>query len=222
MSEVSYPYDVTGMASTNLISREPHVLTEINSASKRTIIPMFAPFYQDNFLLEYRDNNGVYSPLVVGEDYDFSFMFIGASVSVGKKLYGGITVHRDFLNGMIYPTYQTLGGGWVGNRNLILENLASLIYNPRIASWEQITDIQEVFPPLPHQQPLETLKGLEDLLVKFDDIVNAVAANPGSSLQLQQVTLEMLTAYDGILNRVQTLENQVIQLSNSLMALQQP
>lgn len=213
MSEVSYPYDVTGLASTNLISREPHVLTEINSLSKNTIIPTLAPFYQDNFLLEYRDTNGVYSPLVVGEDYDFSFLFIGATVSIGKKLYGGITIHREFLNGMIFATYQTLGGMWVADRTIVLENLASLIYNPRIASWEQITNVQEVFPALPHQQPLEQYKGLEDLIVKFDDIVNVLSMPPAESLQPQQVTLELLTSYDLLLNRLAALENDFATLS---------
>ena len=218
MSEVAYPYDPTGVALSNLVTREPHVLTEINSASKRTLIPVHSPFYQNNFLLEYKDTNGNFSPLAAVTDYDLSLRYVGASVSLGKNIFGGITVHREFLDGMIYITYQTIGGTWTADRNIVLENLASLVYNPRIATWDQLTNVPAVFPPTPHSQELLQFRGLEDLIESVDKISQGLSVPVPPSLLYQEETLRLLTAFELLKTRVETLEEEVALLKTQIVS----
>ena len=216
MPNVSCPYDPTGAAPESFIIREPHVLTEVNSRSKRTLVPVFSPFYQNNFLLEHKDNNGIFSPLILGEDYDLSLRYMGASVALGKSLFGGIVIHRDFLDGMIYISYQALGGQWSADKNMVLENLVSMVYNPRIATWDQVTNIQDVFPPRPHTQDLLQFRGLEDLIKSVDGITASLSVPMPPSLLFQQETLTFLEKLEALKKRVETIENNVSQIKSFL------
>lgn len=219
MSNAGYPYDDSGTSPGNLVTREPHVISEVNSASKRTLVPVHAPFYQNNFILEHRDSNGVYSPMVLGEDYDLSLMFMGATQALGKRIYGGITVHRELTQGMFFITYQCLGGIWTGDRNLILEAIASRIYNPRIGTWDQVTNVIEVFPPKPHGQELSQFRGMEDLIAVFNQLNNKLGTPVAPSLLYQEETLRILAAYEGLALRVGQLESEVSRLSNYINSL---
>lgn len=214
MTIVAYPdVDTTGENPRNLVLRESHLLTEINDRSKRTLVFNHSPFYRNNFLLEHRDVEGNYSELHEGVDFDFSLRHIAASVALGKDLFGGVTVHTNLISGTVVATYQTLGGKWVGDRSIVLENLASSIFNPRVGSWDQVTNVQEVFPPSPHTQPVETLKGWEDMLAMFNVLINKLGQPVEPSLLYQEQTLRMLQAYDGLLRRVESLEDDVRRLS---------
>lgn len=206
MSEVLYPFDITGTAASNLVTREPHVLSEINSDSKRILVMVHSPFYQNNFKLEYKDVNGNFTILTEGIDYDFSLLFIGATVAIGKKLYGGVVINQSFLNGMLYPTYQTLGAPWMADRNIVLENIASLVYNPRIATWDQITNVQETFPPAPHTQPIDQFRGLEDLIASISSLNDTLSIPSTPSLAYQQNSLEVNTKIELLTRRVESLE----------------
>lgn len=214
MPIVSYPYDPTGVATTNRVVREPHVLSEINSNSKRTLVPFFAPFYQNNFVLEYKDMNGNYSPLTLGIDYDLGLKYVGASVALAKPIYGGAIVNTEFTQGMIYLTYNTLGGTWVGNRSVILEHLAGLVHNPRIGTWDQITDVQAVFPPLPHGQDLMQFRGLEGLIESVGAVERALSEPKPISLWTQQQLLVLGTEQASIRTRLNALETAVHNLQN--------
>ena len=216
MSSVTYPYDPTGESPDSFISREPHVLTEVNSRSKRTLVPVFSPFYQNNFLLEYKDTNGNFSPLVAGIDFDFSLRYMGASVALGKMLFGGVVIHRDFLEGMIYMSYQALGGVWSADKNMVLENLVSMVYNPRIATWDQVTNIQDVFPPRPHTQDLLQFRGLEDLIKSIDGITAGLSIPVEPSLLFQQETLTFLEKLELLKKRTDTIENDIAQIKTFL------
>lgn len=216
MAEIVYEYDDTGRNPNNLIYREPHVITEINSLSKRTLIPDFAPFYQDNFILEHKDSNGVFHPLDEKIDFDFGLLFMGAAVAIGKKVYGGVVVHRELLEGMVYITYRTLGGNWMGDKNLVLENLASSVYNPRIGTWDNVHNAPEVFVPLPHQQNLNNFKGLEDLIEVFGRLEQKLGSPVPPSLLYQEQTLRILSMYDGLGRRIGELESQVTRLRSML------
>ena len=214
MSENAYPYDDTGESPGNLIMREAHVISEVNSNSKRTLVPVFAPFYQNNFVLEHRDDNGVYTPLVPTVDYDFSLLFMAASQSIGKYVQGGITVHRELTNGIFFITYQNLGGIWTGDRNLILEAISSRIMNPRIGTWEQVTNVQEVFPPLPHGQDLQDFRKLDDLIDAVNGIGGKLSVPIPPSLLYQEQTLRILQAYDGLSLRLGQAESEIQRLNN--------
>lgn len=182
MSNVTYPLDTTGISPGNLVRDEPHVLTEINDATYRIIIPDFAPFYQDNFELKYLDGNGTTVTLVKGVDFDFCLPYMDASRAIGKYLFGAITIHNVYVQGFLAVTYQTLGDKWVADKNFVLEALVEHNYNPRVVYWDQVTNTQQLFPPTSHAQDYDTIYGQKSVIEAFDRLIEAIlqGPNPGN------------------------------------------
>lgn len=182
MPNVTYPLDTTGISPTNLVRDEPHVLTEINDATYRIIIPDFAPFYQDNFSLRYIDNVGGVTPLVKGVDFDFCLPYMDASRAIGKYMFGGITIHNAYVQGHLLVDYQTLGAEWVADKNYALEQLVSHNYNPRVVYWDQLTNVQQTFPPTSHAQDYDTIYGQKSVIEAIDKLIEAIlqGPNPGN------------------------------------------
>lgn len=149
MPTIQYDIDLTGENPDNLISNEHQVLTEQNNPTYNLLIPTFSPFYTNNFSLKHVEGNNE-TILVEGVDYIFSLIFLGASASMRNTLYGGISVTSVHSSGNLFMTYQTLGGKWLADRNLVLNKLVERNYNPRITSWDVLTNVQEVFPPTNH------------------------------------------------------------------------
>lgn len=168
----TYPLDTSGLAASNRIVNELHTFTEVNNSRYRIIVPNFAPFYLDNLSLSHESPGGVITPLSENEHYMLALPYIGATRSIGKMLYGGISFNTEFPNGTIRVTYQTLGGEWTANFNYVLERLATMAYNPRTTVWDIVTDKPSAFPPLPHDQSLDYIYGPRELI----DAINGIAA----------------------------------------------
>lgn len=216
VTQVVLETDRTGMAIANLVVREPHVLTEVNSRSKRTIVPVHGPFYLNNLLLEIQWPDGSYSPLELGTDYAPVFRYRSAEIATSKEVFGGLQVQRELVEGMICLTYQALGTAWAGDRNYVLEAIASSVLNPRVATWDSISGLPEIFPPQTHQQPLEDFRGLEDLIAAVNAIGDKLAEPFNPSLLYPQIAVELLAKYEGLLRRTESLENELLELRRQL------
>lgn len=174
MSDPVLPFDPTGLASTNFVEDEVHTLTEINDATYRLIIPTFAPFYLDNFNFIHRDASGTVIPLIEDVDYSFCLPYIGAVRSIGKMLYGGVSINRTFLNGSIEISYQSLGGDWCSDPQYVLDRIAEYVYNPRITVWDVVTNKTNQFPPINHDQSLDYVFGHQNLIDSINNIADKV------------------------------------------------
>ena len=216
MTQVVLNTDRTGMAFSNLVVREPHVLTEINSRSKRTIIPVHGPFYLNNLLLEVQAPDGSYTQLTLGEDFTPVFRYRAAEIATSKEVFGGIAVQAELTEGMICLTYQALGTEWAGDRNYVLEKIASSVLNPRVATWDSISGLPTIFPPQVHQQPLENFRGLEDLIAAVNQIGSKLGEPFNPSLLYPQIVVDVLGKYEGVLRRVESLENDIFELRRHL------
>lgn len=181
MPNVTYPLDTTGISPANLVRDEPHVLTEINDATYRIIIPDFAPFYQDNFQLRYSDGAGNISILEKGIDFDFCLPYMDASRAIGKYLFGALTIHNAYVQGYLAVDYQTLGDKWVADKNYVLEQLVEHNYNPRVVYWDQLTNVQQTFPPTSHAQDYDTIYGQKSVIESIDKIIAAILAGPSAT-----------------------------------------
>ena len=181
MPNVTYPLDTTGISPANLVRDEPHVLTEINDATYRIIIPDFAPFYQDNFQLRYSDGAGNISILEKGIDFDFCLPYMDASRAIGKYLFGALTIHNAYVQGYLAVDYQTLGDKWVADKNYVLEQLVEHNYNPRVVYWDQLTNVQQTFPPTSHAQDYDTIYGQKSVIEAIDKIIAAILAGPSAT-----------------------------------------
>lgn len=178
MPTVAYPLDATGIAVSNLIPDEVHLLTEVNSTTYRILIPVFAPFYLDNLALNHVSMTGEITPLIPDVDFYTCLPYIGATRSVGKMLYGGLTINTELPNGVIKVTYQTLGGDWTADAATVLNTLAEIVYNPRTAIWDVVTNKPNQFPPINHDQLLDYVYGEKELIDAIDRLALGVALAP--------------------------------------------
>ena len=174
MATVSYQFDATGINPANLVIRELHTVTEINATTYNVIVPIFAPFYLDNLKLYHIDMSGVWTEMNETVDYDVALPYIGASRSVGKMVYGGVSILTEYAEGTIAVTYQTIGGPWVADANYVLTVLAEKVYNPRTTVWELLTNVQETFPPINHDQRLDYVYDSGHLINAINGIAHEI------------------------------------------------
>jgi hypothetical protein len=187
MSNISYPFDTTGIASTNFIQNEQHTVTEANYRDYFFIVPIASPFFIDN-LKVYLILNNVTTELLEGIGYNLALPFIGASRSIGKMVYGAITLTDSITTGEILISYQTLGGPWVCDQQQVLNVLAEKVYNPRTVTWDEVTNVQETFPPINHTEEYDDIYGQEGVINSLIAIADAIALASGNSSNVAHFT----------------------------------
>lgn len=203
---VSYPLDTTGINPSCLVTNELHTLTEVNANPYRLIVPTFSPFYLDNLEIEHIDSLGQTTTLVEGVHFGLCLIYLAGSRSIGKMLHGAISINTSFLNGTInLKKYQTLGGSWTADPNFVLASIASQVYNPRITAWDNVTNIQALFPPINHDQNLDYVFGYQDLITAVQAIVTQIAAGPNQSLPFIRHLLDVQSPEHVGLGNVQNL-----------------
>lgn len=182
MPEVTYPFDVTGTAPSNRVANELYTLTEVNSRPYRIIVPVYAPFYLDGFLAEHIGTDGVARPLIEGSDYYMALPFMAASRSVGRMVYGGIQVINPALNNVVrLSQYQTIGGQWVANKEYVYQQLLENGYNVRTVYFDQVTNVQQTFPPAQHDEDAADIEGHREFIASLDAIAAAILARSPSA-----------------------------------------
>lgn len=179
MATITYPLDLEGNSPANKITRELQVLIPQNDTPYRFFIPTHAPFYLNNLEIWGKDEVGTDYKLKEGIDYHPTMRFIGATRSTGLYVFAGITIINIKANGPFYVTYQCLGDKYSADRNEVVRILAEHNLNPREIAWDQITNIQETFPPTQHQQDLDRMTGFRDLIDSVDRITNVIPQQPG-------------------------------------------
>lgn len=174
----TYPLDTTGVAASNFIQGEIHTLTKVNAAPYRILIPDFAPFYLSNLAVIHVASNGDRTPLVEGADIYVALPYVGATRAAGKPLYGGIVFINEIAQGTIELSYQTVGGDFACDPAFVYERLLSKVYNPRTTWWDDITNVQETFPPIDHDHSLDDLARVDSLFTILENIRLAILQAP--------------------------------------------
>ncbi len=178
MTTVTYPFDPTGSAVSNLVTNEQHAVTEANYRDYFFIVPTFAPFFANNFKISLTAE-GITRELVEGVDFDFALPFVAAQRSIGQPIYGGITLTNNITTGIItLEQYQTLGGDWIADQQYVYAQLAEKIYNPRITVWDMVTNVQTCFPPINHPLDIADVYGQQDLINAVLSLASSLAENP--------------------------------------------
>lgn len=188
MAEYAYPYDDTGSAASNLVKDEVQVLTPNNDDPFRFFVPTHAPLYATNLKMMHRDSLGVLTPMVEGVDYAPTVKYIAATRANGSLVFGGFTIINHRLNGVVLLDYQCLGGKYSADRDFVVAAIAEHNYNPRVCAWDQLTSIQELFPPSSHPQDLDSFYGMKDLIQAMNGIRDVLAVgSPPSNLLITHV-----------------------------------
>lgn len=200
MITITYPFDLTGLLSSNAVQGENHTITSANERPYDFIVPLFAPFFSDRLVVYFGDA-AFKRRLLLNEDYLLAMPFNGVSHAAGQIVYGAISIINTRLKGTITLDYQTVGGPWTVRLAKVLEMFGEKLYNPRVIDWSGILNIQSCFPAENHQQDNAYIYGQQVLINainEFDDIIIANPASrdihrhPDKKDNPHQITLEIL------------------------------
>lgn len=178
MNIYDYPYDSTGTNPDNRINEEAHRVqppTDYNDVS--FIVPRAAPFFKQNFVIRLNDpvNGRVLLPDV---DFIFTHAFPEMLEAIGKLVYGSIMFLNPQFSGMVYLSYNTVGGEFTLDDVSIIETLTRSLYNARFVTWGQIKGIPQSYPPLDHPHDFREAKGFNDLIVAINSLAQSVLTRP--------------------------------------------
>lgn len=164
----SYPFDPTGVASTNLVDGERQIIPAPNAANFVLIIPFAAPYFRSSLRVIHVPTG---RQLAEGVDYYCTHYFYEATTKIGQPIYGSITMIDRSLSGTVDLRYQTIGGDWTLDSAALQEILSQTLLDPRRAVWEQITELPYAFPPLGHEHDVVDMTGMTDVV----DAIYAIA-----------------------------------------------
>jgi hypothetical protein len=175
-SSTIYPEDPTGSLASNKITGEQQTLSPVASTTTkfRLIVPTYAPFFVGTDVVTLTDPQGNVTTLTRFKDYYPSYVFISASRACALPIAGGLTFLNNNLVGTLSLTYQTLGGNWTLDINTLTDIVANATVNPITVSWEDVTDLPEIFPPVNHIWDVEDMVGADDIVSAIDAITDSV------------------------------------------------
>lgn len=177
---ILYPEDLNGTNPLNLITNEIHNLQPPGPKDFYFIIPFAAPFFVES-LEVYNVATG--AKYVEGTDYLVGHRFIEAMASIGRPIAGSIRFLRFDIVGQVRLRYRTIGGPWGFSDQAILRELANVKLNPIVRSWGDIDVLPYSFPPLLHDQPLNSLIGSAELKASLDHIADVMEATASGTTQ---------------------------------------
>ena len=207
---IAYPFDPTGTASSNLITGEQQILNLPTYENFHFLIPDFAPFFASSMQVSITQLDGTVTPLVEGIDYFCTNLFVVASRGCALPIYGSISFLNLALTGVVSFTYQTLGGIWTISQPEIAQILADTLYNPRVTTWDQVTEQPVTFPPITHTFNLLNLVGAKELMTGLQGISTAISA--------QTYNTALLTQAISVSNTASTTANQAIITADAALA----
>ena len=175
----NYIYDPLGTLPGNLITNEIHSITEANFRDYYLIIPTYAPFFINN-LSVHLILNSITTPLIEGVDYSLVLFYLAATRSLGIPIYGAVSLNNTNISGQISITYQTIGNPYIADKQQVLAALATYTYNPRITTWDLITNVQEIWPPNDHNQDASTLDGMLELVTAVNNLATSIGVSNSS------------------------------------------
>jgi hypothetical protein len=183
-SSTIYPEDPTGALASNLVTGEVRTLSPVASSTTkfRLIIPTYAPFFVGSEVIKLLDLSGTTTTLVSGKDYYPAYVFLSASRACAAPIAGAIVFMNDGLVGALSYQYQTLGGNWTLDTNTLAELVANATVNPITVSWEAITELPDLFPPIDHVWDVEDMVGADDIITAIDAITDALLQSGGQGL----------------------------------------
>ncbi len=170
-----YPLDLTGTAATNLVSNEQQVITEINGKFSQIIVPDYAPFYLDNLKLIHISEDSTETILNIDTDFFVGYPYQDLARETGKLTFGTLVVVNKNAKGRFKLSYQTIGDKWAADAQFVKNKLLELAYNPRIAYWDQLTNVQDKFPPQDHGHDITESDKWPALMAAIDRVTQAIA-----------------------------------------------
>lgn len=167
----AYPFDPTGAATSNAVVGEPQTISPPNFKDFYFVVPKHAPFFRESMKVVHVQSG---RELKEGIDFDFTHHYKDASLKTAKALYGSFTLYDKTIAGVLMLSYQTVGGRWTLDTDKLEQILSDASLNPRITTWDQITEYPVTFPPIDHEWDVVDLTGMAEVVDKLDEIKEAI------------------------------------------------
>lgn len=173
-----YAEDLYGTNPANHITNEIQTLQVPGADDYYFIIPLAAPFFADSMQVYNAQTSAKYTENV---DYELGHYFIDAMDSIGRPICGSIRFLKRSIVGQVRLQYRTIGGVWGFSDTEILAELSNKRLNPLVRTWGQIAPIPYAFPPLSHDQPLNSLVGSEEIRDAIERLTAVIEETHGGS-----------------------------------------
>lgn len=173
-----YPLDTTGVHPDNLVRDEEHTLSGINGDNYYVIFPRVGPFFQTGVVIRHPITD---EPLEVGKDYIFTHTLEQLSIELNRNVSVSITLLDRTLNGTLVIEYQTLGGEYQIDQNLLLKELSEMVLFIDTRTFDEIYNTPEAYPSIDHTVDAEDLTGMSEVVEAVDRLTDAISGNyPGN------------------------------------------
>jgi hypothetical protein len=180
MSDIilTYPFDPTGTAASNVRTDEQHIIAPPDvTPDFYFIVPKCGPFFERDLKLVHYPSG---RELVHGVDYHLGWKFISATRATAKPVFGSICILDRTLAGTIaIERIRYLGGDWQIDEARALEMLLSNLTNPRTTSWEQVQELPYGFPVIDHEWDLDDMVGATEVVESINNLAESIGGNSG-------------------------------------------
>lgn len=193
-----YPLDYTGLATSNLIQNEPHVLA---SQQLRAIAPTYAPFFAKNVVIKDAATN---TNLTTSQYKVITLITAPSAIAdVGNEVYGLIVITDQSVSSNITITYQTVGGDYCVGFDSLAELLNNLLADNRPVNYNALDNLPANFPPITHEHTISGTVGWEVVATMLEQLKQTLMV--GDSLKLNFVINYVSNYITNLNNKIATL-----------------
>lgn len=164
---VKYPFDPTGLASSNLIVDEQYL---VPATRNRAFALNGGPFFTNSVIVKTVPGNVV---LTKGVDYKLLYLYSDATIKTNKEVNGVVHVINPTISGTVSVTYQVVGGKYSTNYDAIQLLLEQLAVDNRSVRFSDLIDAPVSYPPTPHLHSVGDMYGWDSVVQVLEDIRDA-------------------------------------------------
>ena len=164
-----FAYDQTGTNPDNLITNEPHALSD---KQVRAFAPIYGPFFTDNAKLNDAATNTL---LERGTQYQFVELLREVSLMLGKEICCVVLILDTNVSSNVTFTYNCVGGLYQNeNASAIVNLYETVAADTRPVAWKDILNKPLQFEPTDHIHLLRDINGFEPMVTMLERIRNAL------------------------------------------------
>lgn len=174
LNPAGYPLDLTGLASSNYITNEVHVIT---TPRDRLFVPGGGPFYHIGLEIRNSVTNALLMPNI---DYKLLHLHKPAAKESGKDVYAVVYIINELVPS-VTMNYRVIGGIHGETASVIRTLLESfpLPNNGDSVSWGQLIGVPTQFTPAEHLHHIDEIYNFNDVVSVLEQIRIAILAGDG-------------------------------------------
>lgn len=189
MAQIVYPYNPFNNNINNTVTESFNVTAERN-----VYYPRACPFFFNNFELYANatineDGTITGTRLNVGSQFALANPFKRFISKYKANVFSGIILLNPTAGNYVIR-YNTVGGPLVLDEAQYAEFIANLMSHDREAYWEDLVDVPTEWPADPHQEPINLVYNVEDMMVALSQLIMVKTADPNNSTALLQAHLK--------------------------------